>query len=171
MNFTFGEPIDLPVDQSTFDLEFPAMALAAGAPASLLRIVGTASIGAGGRDQYLVLGLNGDLGAGQYIGRSIDFAPGYHGHVVRSINNGLIAGYTGWGLDADIAFDLILSVAPGITRIASGSYTTIHSDGRQYISQIGGAYLNRTAAINGFGWVLPNGGFFRGGKLVVTVAG
>jgi hypothetical protein len=170
MDITFGNAIDFPVDQATFDLEFSAAALAAPA-ASLLRVVGTASIGAGGRDQYLVLGLNGDSGAGQYIGSSIDFAPGYHGDVVRSINNGLIVGYTGWGLDADIAFDLILSVAPGIARVATGSYSTIHNGGRQYISQIGGAYLNRAAPISSLAWSLPNGGFLRGGKLVVTSAG
>lgn len=169
MSYEFGTSIDFPVDKDAFDLDVDLSR--ATPPASLLRIVGTASIGAGGRDQYLVLHINNDSAGGQYSGLSIDFAPGYHGDVVRSINNGLIVGYTGWGLDADVVFDLVLSVVPGINRNASGSYTTTHNGGRQYISRIGGAYLNRTAPITRWTMALPQGGTFRGGKLSVSVAG
>lgn len=136
----------------------------------VVRISGTVSVAALGRDQFLVLALNNDTAPGKYAGFSIDFAPGYHGDVVRSVNNGFIVGYTGWGKDADIVFDAVMTVGTGFARAASGSYTTIHSDGRQYISQIGGNYIDKVSQITDFKLFLPSGGSFNGGKLMVSIA-
>ena len=168
MNLDFGETVALTTGVKELDFVLPRVPPTA-AP-NVVRISGNISIGALSRDQYLALGLNGDFTAGQYSGYSVDYAPGQHSDVLRSLNNALIAGYTGWGKDADLVFDLVLSISTGVARSASGSYTTVHSDGRQYLSQIGGVYFDKVTPITSFKLVLPQGGIINGGALMVTKA-